>query len=317
MYNCINCGESAEFYCTSCDVTFYCSKKCQKEHWVYHKLQCKILNSSYKLIGVGDFSHGDENIWQYRFNLLKFFINVTDKNLVIFIEDTKNHSYNIMNIEEELIIDKKYGLYEGKYPYGPLEKYCFRLYDSPIYLEIIKYIRKHQKRITIIGVDNNKLERDKEMAERILNNLYEKNVNFFWAHNDHIDDREITALYETKWQSEKYYCGYYLKKKLQDKYCIVLSTGYEGQIRFDGSCNNKECSERISFVKPIFKKFIIPKYDKYNYSGLYENFNNDKIAEFAATTFPENKPFMMKKSKSVNYVLFFRNINPLLMITLM
>ena len=38
----------------------------------------------YDLIGIGDFSHGDENIWVYRLKLLKYFIETTDKNITIF-----------------------------------------------------------------------------------------------------------------------------------------------------------------------------------------------------------------------------------------
>jgi len=249
----------------------------------------------YGLIGIGDFSHGDQNIWNFRFGLLKNVINATNRNVVIFTEDTEEHCSNIMN-DKILTFEKNY------------DRYAFRIYDSPIYLEIIKYIRIHTQRIKLIGVDNEILARDKYMATKILKNLDEQSINFFWAHNDHVDNRKITELYETAWHDEKYYAGHYLKKKLLDKYCIILSTGYKGILRFDGKCNDEKCTERTTFNVPKFKKFIVPKYENYE-SGLYENFNND-IAEFAATTFPNN--LFMKKTKP-NYVIFFRNVSPLLL----
>ena len=39
----------------------------------------------------------------------------------------------------------------------------------------------------------------------------------------------------------KYIDVYYLKQKLKDKYCIILSTGYKGKIRFDCKCDDGYC----------------------------------------------------------------------------
>ena len=46
----------------------------------------------YDLIGIGDFSHGDTNIWEYRLKLLKYFIKTTNKKITIFNEDGNEHS---------------------------------------------------------------------------------------------------------------------------------------------------------------------------------------------------------------------------------
>ena len=279
--------------------------------------------NNYELIGIGDFSHGDENIWKYRLDFIKNIIKNTNKNIVIFNEDSKEHSDNIMNTNKKLSYYRSYGLFQNKYPYGPLSKYANRVYHSPIYLDLIKYIRKNKKKIKIIGIDPDKIERDKYMATIILNNLNKNNVNLLFAHNSHIDNRKITQLYETKWHNEKYKCGYYLKKKLGNKYCIILSTGYKGKIRFDCNCSDKYCTVRTPYEKPQFENFEIKEYAKYQSRAkrswperssvckneLYEHFE-DKIAEFSACSFPHNKPFMTT-TKTYNYVLFFTNVKPL------
>ena len=267
--------------------------------------------NQYDLIGIGDFSHGDNNIWIYRLKLIKFFIKNTNKKITIFNEDNDEHSKNIMNTNKKLSYYKNYGLYQNKYGYGPLTKYCYRVYDSPIYLEIIKYIRKYKNRIKIIGVDPSVIERGKYMANTILDNFNKNHINLFFAHNDHVNNQKITEKYETKWHNEKYRCGYYLKQKLKEKYCIILSTGYKGKIRFDCYCDDKYCTNRISYKKPIFKSFEINEYRNIN-NGLYNKFTKP-IAVYTACNFPNNKPFMIK-SKNFNYILFFKNIQSLKLI---
>ena len=43
--NCKNCGKIAveeKFkHCSKCEITYYCSEKCQKDHWKIHKTECK------------------------------------------------------------------------------------------------------------------------------------------------------------------------------------------------------------------------------------------------------------------------------------
>ena len=41
---------------------------------------------NYKLIGIGDFSHGIMESWIFRFNLFKYIIKNTNKNIIIFNE---------------------------------------------------------------------------------------------------------------------------------------------------------------------------------------------------------------------------------------
>ncbi len=265
----------------------------------------------YNLIGIGDFSHGDNNIWIYRLNLLKYLIKNTNKKISIFNEDNEEHSRNIMNISKRLRYYKSYGLYKT-FGFGPLSKYCNRVYDSPIYLKFIKYIRKNKSRINIIGIDPNVIKREKQMARNILKNINKKHINLFFAHNTHINNQKITEKHHTKWHNEKYRCGYYLKQKLKDKYCIILSTGYKGTIRFDCKCSNEYCDNRTSYKKPIFKSFEIKEYKNIE-SGLYDKFDK-RIATYTACDFPNNQPFMIK-TKNFNYVLFFKNVMPLKLIS--
>lgn len=150
----------------------------------------------YTLIGLGDFSHGDQNIWDVRFKLLEYIINTTDNHVKIFTEDTIIHTDNITN-DKTIVLEKEYGVYQDKYAYGPLDRYSYRAWDSEIYLAIIKYIRQNKNRIQIIGVDAEKA-RDKFMAKRIMENLansHNNSINFFWAANAHVDSRIIDQAY--------------------------------------------------------------------------------------------------------------------------
>ena len=47
--------------------------------------------------------------------------------------------------------------------------------ESEIFLKIIKYIRKNKDRITIIGIDNDTIDRDYDMYKIII-----KNYNILW-----------------------------------------------------------------------------------------------------------------------------------------
>jgi hypothetical protein len=268
-----------------------------------------IKYDNYTLIGIGDFSHGNNNIWKFRFNILKDMYKNTKNQIRIFNEDTSEHCKSIMNISKKLSYYKNYDVYQNKYGYGPLDKYCARVYDSPIYLEIIKFIRKHTERIKIIGIDPDKLSRDKQMSINILKHLKKTNINFFWGHNAHVADRHITEPYETQWNNEKYRCGYYLKKQLKEKYCIILSTGYKGSIRFDCECDDIFCSNRTPHKIPITKNILLKQKLK---SGLYHDFKY-KIGEFSACNFTkiniaENAYYY---KNNADYVIFFENINKL------
>ena len=150
------------------------------------------------------------------------------------------------------------------------------------------------------------------MAKNILKNINKKHINLFFAHNAHINNQKITEKFHTKWHNEKYRCGYYLKQKLRDKYCIILSTGYKGKIRFDCKCDDEYCTNRILYEKPIFKSFEIKEYKNIE-NGLYDKFDK-QIATYTACDFPNNKPIMVNTNK-YNYILFFRNIIPLKLIT--
>lgn len=80
---------------------------------------------------------------------------------------------------------------------------------------------------------------------------------FFWAHNAHVDNREYSEdnLNYIKNKNHKYFCGHYLKQKLKDKYCIILSQSYQGEQRFNSYCVNKNCKKRIWQLEYFYKKF--------------------------------------------------------------
>jgi len=53
--------------------------------------------NNYKLIGIGEFSHGIQESWEYRFDLLKKVIKETNKKITIFQELSIWQGDNIMN----------------------------------------------------------------------------------------------------------------------------------------------------------------------------------------------------------------------------
>ena len=60
----------------------------------------------------------------------------------------------------------------------------------------------------------------------IIKKLDNNKINLFWAHNCHISTN-LLHEYNLKYienKNHKYYCGYYLKNKLKNQYCIILSS---------------------------------------------------------------------------------------------
>ena len=179
----------------------------------------------YKLIGIGEFSHGIQESWMFRFNLLKYVIKTTNKHIYIFNEMAKWQAENIMNNTIWSLTQKKFIIYQGikieepiqndNYVGGKLWQYVPHSMESKIFSKIIKYIRKYKDRITLIGIDNDKLDRDYDMYKIIMKHYNPSNINFLWAHNHHVSTNLLSndtfKYIENK--NHKWYCGYYLKKK--------------------------------------------------------------------------------------------------------
>lgn len=53
------------------------------------------MDQNYYLFGIGDFSHGDSEIWKLRIELVKYFLKTTDKHITIFQEDMADSVRNI------------------------------------------------------------------------------------------------------------------------------------------------------------------------------------------------------------------------------
>ena len=291
----------------------------------------------YKLIGLGEFSHGIQESWEFRFNLLKYAMKNTNKKIMIFnemsiyqaehiinntiwsIKENKDIKYDGIKIEEPI--------QNGNSVFGKLWQYCGHATDSKIFLEIIKYIRKHKDRITIIGIDNDKLDRDYDMYKIIMKNYDENNINFLWGHNHHISTMNLSddTFKYIKNKNHKYYCGYYLKKKLKDNYCIVLSQAYEGENRFNGYCKGENCNERTFQLKYFNKKFKYDKNKKYVNENISDNNNNnyqlltdykEPLISFSNSYYEGNKYGVQNydeiKLNNFNYVLFWNKVSRLL-----
>ena len=289
----------------------------------------------YNLIGIGEFSHGIEESWNFRMELLKYVMRNTNKKITIFIELSVWQANNII---DETYYDRnndkfiKYNKIKIENPvhensggsaWGKLWQYSMHSSESKIFLKIIKYIRKNKNRINIIGVDNETLARDYDMYKIIMENLNKNHINFFWAHNAHVDNRKL-SWDNYKWTKDefpqlKYYCGYYLKKKLGNKYCIILSNAYEGINRFNGYCKGDGCTVRTWVIKYFYKNFLhkpnkkyIDKNKKYQ---LLTKFNNEFI-EFSNSFYCKNKENGgyqdIVKSNTWDYVLFWNKVSPLI-----
>jgi hypothetical protein len=285
-----------------------------------------ILN--YKLIGIGEFSHGIQESWEFRFNLLKYAMKNTNKKIIIFNEMSVWQADNIMNNTIWSMKDNKYIKYEGiklenplqnnNYVGGKLWQYMNHAMESKLFLKIIKYIRKNKDRITIIGIDNDKIDRDYDMYKIIMKNYKPSNINFLWASNHHIGDLPLSDdnLKYIENKNHKWFLGHYLKKKLKDNYCIVLSQAYEGINRFNGYCIGENCKERTYQLNYFTKKF------KYNKNKKYVNVNkkyqlltdyNEQIISFSNSYYKGNKYGVQDyiNTNIFNYILFWNKVNGL------
>lgn len=143
---------------------------------------------NYNLIGIGKFSHGIIESWRFRFDLLKYAMKNSNKNIIIFNEMSIWQAYNITNNTIWSIKDNKYVNYKeikleepienNNYIGGKLWQYINHAMESNIFVEIIKYIRKHKDRIKIIGIDNDTIDRDYDMYKIIMKNYKSSNINF-------------------------------------------------------------------------------------------------------------------------------------------
>jgi len=285
----------------------------------------------YKLIGIGEFSHGIEESWKFRLNILKYAMKNTNKKINIFSEHSIWMAENIMNdtiysreknkfvkyngIKKE---EKIEGGVDGKTVYGHLWQYMAHSLESKIFIEIMKYIRKNRDRIRFIGTDNDKMDRDYDAYKIIMKNYNSNNINFYWAHNHHVDDMEypMDNMRYIENKRHKWFCGHYLKRRLKEKYCIILSQAYEGENRFNGYCEGKDCERRTWQLKYIYKKFRymeLKKYvDKSKEYQLLENFK-EKLIGFSNSYYKGRKNGVQSydNNKSYNYILFWNRVNRL------
>jgi hypothetical protein len=283
---------------------------------------------NYKLIGIGEFSHGIQESWLFRFDLLKYSIKNTTKKIVIFNEQSYWQANNIMNNTIWSIELKKFIKYDKikfeepiqneNYVGGKLWQYSNHAMESDIFLKIIKYIRLHKDRITIIGIDNDKIDRDYDMYKTIMKNYRSININFLWASNHHVSDTLLSDdnLLYIKNKSHKWFCGHYLKEKLKGDYCIVLSQAYQGENRFNGYCIGDNCKERTFQLKYIYRKFRYDKSKKYVKDKKYQLLTEyeQSLISFSNSYYKGNKYGVQDylTTNNWNYILFWNKVNRLL-----
>ena len=283
---------------------------------------------NYNLIGIGEFSHGIHESWEFRFKLLKYIVKHTNKKIIIFNEMAIYQAENIMNNTIWSIEQNKFIKYNGikfekpiqnyNFVGGKLWQYCGHAMESNIFLKIIHYIRKHKDIITIIGIDNNRIDRDYDMYKIIMKYYKSNNINLLWAHNKHISTLPLSNdnMNYIENKNHKWFCGYYLKKKLKDNYCIILSQAYMGTNRFNGYCIGNECMKRTFQLKYFYKKFT------YNENKKYVNMNkkyvllteyNEPLISFSNSYYKKNKYGVQDyiSMNDFNYILFWNKVNRL------
>jgi erythromycin esterase-like protein len=288
----------------------------------------------FKLIGVGEFSHGIQQSWEFRFKLLKLAMRNTRKKIFIFNEMSVWQAENVMNdtiFSRET--NKVVPFFESKFkkeepvkgnttssPWGVYWQYVHHSTESTIVMKIFKFVRKNKNRIQLIGVDPDNLDRDYFMYKKIMKHFDPKNINFFWAHNSHISDAPLATYnsrYLTTKNSKKFYCGHYLKNKLGNEYCIILSQAFSGQQRFNGSCIGKECETRTWSLKYTYNRFHLPSLQKYtNPRKTFQLFSeyNEPFIYFSNSFFRENElgaSDILLLPKTWDYVLFWNQVTPL------
>ena len=286
------------------------------------KTELLVNFENYHLVGIGDFTHGINETWEYRLDVIKNIIK-QGISIVIYNEDTQ---YSIDNIYGDKDLSINYKTHPTKktdsFPHGPMNRYCHIVYDSPIYLKIIKFIRKHRDKIALVAVDSDVIARDKVMAEKILDHMKktarDKVIRFFWAHNAHVAPRPITELYELKYAPrETHRCGWYLRKTLGSSYCVILSTGYKGTLRFSISCDNEQCTDKKYYKTPYFKLFCHSQYEELDSKNKWKLTENKsfpkKLVEYAGAEFPDG--YFLRDHLDCDYILFFPRVSGLSLLT--
>ena len=286
----------------------------------------------YKLIGLGEFSHGIQQSWDFRFSLLKYSLNQTNKKIFIFNEMDVWQGENIMNntiwsrelnkfiyykgLKRETPIDSNN--IDTQNPWGVCWQYIHHAMESKIFIKITKYIRKNRNRITIIGIDNGEIDRDYDMYKNIMKNYNSDNINFLWAHNDHIADLpySLDNMLYIQNKNHKWFCGHYLKKTLKNNYCIILSQANRGIHRFNGYCKGDYCKLRMSRLKYLYKNFKYNKNKKYvDKSGEFQMLTNYDVPfiHFSNSYYKNNKYGVQEyvNIKTYNYVLFWNVVSSL------
>lgn len=225
---------------------------------------------NYDLIGIGEFSYGFEEIWDFRYKLLKRLIFSSRKKITLFLDITSYQAHNIQystyRNEDNKLIDYDEIKFEGLtqknkhvQPKGMLHNYVSYLLESKTFYKFIKYIRKHQSRINIVGLHNH-VDNHAEMYDKIKKHLCRTRLNLIFAHNNIIDSRK---------NKDHTSCGYYLKNKLREKYCIILSQAEEGELRFCGFYLGHKFKYHVWYKEYFYHRF---KYHKYN--RLYTKLKN-------------------------------------------
>ena len=144
------------------------------------------------------------------------------------------------------------------------------------------------------------------------------NINFLWASNHHVGDFPLSNdnLNYIENKNHKWFVGHYLKKKLKDDYCIILSQAYKGENRFNGYCIGENCEKRTWQLNYFYKKFKYDKNKKYvNINKKYQLLTdyNEPLISFSNSYYKSGKYGVQDyiETNTFNYILFWNNVTKL------
>ena len=118
------------------------------------------------------------------------------------------------------------------------------------------------------------------------------------------------------WKFRFDFLKYVLKNKLKNKYCIILSTAYSGENRFNGYCFGKKCEKRTFQLKYFYKKFKYNKNKKYIVKNkniqLLEKYN-EPLLSYSNSYYIDNKYGYSYNIKEYyfDYILFWNKVTKL------
>lgn len=244
------------------------------------------LLSGYDIVGLGEATHGQKLITEWRIKIIKSMI--------------KDFKYNVFVLEEDYYLCKMINDYisDKRSDIKKLSSNFMFPWRSNEMLGLIKWMKKFNKnnknRLKFFGLDCQKFDkkyldendsekqveiRDKCMFD-IFNKIYNKKSKYIlYFHNAHLQKKKVILGKPVK------FLGYYLKDKYKKKYFVVGNSFYYGTYSGKNIDNNYKL-DKVKIIKSIIKVE--------NNKKLEQGFNiinkNDKVIFIGGAVISKKNP---------------------------